>query len=335
MDTFDTMYPGVEHRFCIRHLHANCKQKGWKGRAFKDELFGAARATTELDFKRHLNVIKGMSQEAFDYLEKIDPRGWSRHAFGTNSKTDMIFNNIAESFNSWIKDARDKPLLTMLEMIRRQLMNRYHIKREGASQTTNRICPKILKRLERSKDLQRNHICQWRDGAAFEVDSCYGSRRVVNLIAMTCSCGRWQLNGIPCPHACAAIFTDRRNPEDFVHACYWYDTYKKAYAPSIHPMPGPDEWPKVTVDTILPPLVRAQPGRPKKARRKETDEPEHPYKVTRQGYDVRCGNCGLIGHNVRSCHEPLRPNRQINRKKPSKKKRTVRTSHLYMLVLAT
>jgi len=70
MDTFDTVYPGVEHRFCVRHLHANCKQKRWKGRAFKDELFGAARAKNESDFKWHLNVIKGMSQEAFDYLEK-------------------------------------------------------------------------------------------------------------------------------------------------------------------------------------------------------------------------------------------------------------------------
>jgi hypothetical protein len=111
-----------------------------------------------------------------------------------------------------------------------------------------------------------------------------------------------------------------------VHVCFRYDTYKKAYTPSIHPMPEPDEWPKVTVDTILPPLVRTQPGRPKKARRRDADEPQHPYKVTRQGYDVRCGNCGLIGHNVRSCHEPLRPIRRIYKKKPSKKKITVRMS---------
>jgi hypothetical protein len=41
-----------------------------------------------------------MNEEAFNYLEKIDPKGWSMHAFGTNSKTDMISNNIVESFNS-------------------------------------------------------------------------------------------------------------------------------------------------------------------------------------------------------------------------------------------
>jgi len=48
-------------------------------------------------------------------------------------------------------------------------MNRYPTKREGARQATNEICPKIRKKLERSKDLQRNYICEWRDGAAFEV----------------------------------------------------------------------------------------------------------------------------------------------------------------------
>jgi hypothetical protein len=163
----------------------------------------------------------------------------------------------------------------------------------------------------------------------FEVDHCHDSRRVVNLSNMTCSCGIWQLNGIPCPHACAAIYANRRTPKDFVHECYRMDTYKKAYAPSIHPMPRPEEWPKVTIDTILPPLVRTQPGRPRKVRRRAAEEPQHPYKVTRQGYDVRCGNCGLVGHNVRSCHEPLKTNRRIYKKKPSKKKGTVRTGFFF------
>jgi hypothetical protein len=31
---------------------------------------------------------------------------------------------------------------------------------------------------------------------------------------------------------------------------------------------------------------------------------------------VRCGNCGLVGgHNIRSCHEPLKTNRRSYKKK--------------------
>jgi hypothetical protein len=59
------VYFGVEHRFCIRSLHAIFKNKWWKRRAFKDELFGPARVTTESNFNWHMNVIKGMDEAAF------------------------------------------------------------------------------------------------------------------------------------------------------------------------------------------------------------------------------------------------------------------------------
>jgi len=73
-----------------------------------------------------------MVQHAYDYLKKIDPKLCSRHAFKTTCKSDMLLNNLAETFNAWIKDARDKPILTMMEMIRRQLMMRVQQKRDGA-----------------------------------------------------------------------------------------------------------------------------------------------------------------------------------------------------------
>lgn len=55
-----------------------------------------------------------MDDKAFKYLEPINPDCWPRHAFETNCKSDMISNNIA---NSWIKDVRYNPLVTMLERI--------------------------------------------------------------------------------------------------------------------------------------------------------------------------------------------------------------------------
>jgi hypothetical protein len=40
--------PHAEHRFCVQHLHANCKAKGYIGKAFKDKLWGAAQATNRM-----------------------------------------------------------------------------------------------------------------------------------------------------------------------------------------------------------------------------------------------------------------------------------------------
>jgi hypothetical protein len=96
----------MEHRFCVRHLHSKFKGKGWKGKTFKDELWGADRASMRRQFEYHMNVIQTMDQHAYDYLKKIDPKLWSRHAFKTITKSDMLLNNLAETFNAWIKDAQ-------------------------------------------------------------------------------------------------------------------------------------------------------------------------------------------------------------------------------------
>jgi hypothetical protein len=66
--------PGLEHRYCIRHLHANMKGKEWKGKEFKDALWGAARAPNEIQFKYYLSVIGGMDKKDVEYIEGVHPK---------------------------------------------------------------------------------------------------------------------------------------------------------------------------------------------------------------------------------------------------------------------
>ncbi|XP_059435186.1 uncharacterized protein LOC132168118 isoform X1 [Corylus avellana] len=282
--------PGVEHRFCVRYLHANFKGQGYKSKAFKDALWAAAQATDAPQFQHHMGVIKSMNSKAFDYLDKIDPRMWSRHAFSTNSKSNMLLNNLPMPFNAWVKEAREKPILTMMETIRRHLMTRFQAKRDGARMANFVICPKIVKKLERSKADARNHIAPCRNKLEFEIDhshdriilfnfgTCYCGRwhprRIVNLSTRTCSCGSWQLNGIPCAHACCAIYANKELPEDYVHEWYQMETYIKAYSPEIHAMPGPQECPNLRNNTILSPLLTNQHDRPRKLRRRAPEENE-------------------------------------------------------------
>ncbi|KAB1221325.1 hypothetical protein CJ030_MR2G005630 [Morella rubra] len=116
--------------------------------------------------------LKAMSEAAWKYLDDVDPKLWSRHAFGWACKSDMVFNKLAECFNSWTKEARDKPIITMLEMIRQRLMVRFRQKREGAEAALRSgmmFCPKILKKLERSKS-EASHCRCSQSGMQFEVD---------------------------------------------------------------------------------------------------------------------------------------------------------------------
>ncbi|XP_059428510.1 uncharacterized protein LOC132162269 [Corylus avellana] len=139
--------PHAEHCFCVRHLHANLKAKGYTRKAMKDELWGAARASNVYAFDHHMRNIMSMEKGAHDYLSGVPKASWSRHAFNCQTKSDMLLNNLVESFNAWIKEARIKPILTMLEEIRLQIMARFQQKRNGIRSTHYTICPKIQKKI--------------------------------------------------------------------------------------------------------------------------------------------------------------------------------------------
>jgi hypothetical protein len=86
--------------------------------ALKELLWNATSSYTGVDFRYQMEEIKKVNPVAFDYLNKIDPSGWSRAWFSDYPKCDLLVNNTCECFNSYILKARDKPILTMLEMIR-------------------------------------------------------------------------------------------------------------------------------------------------------------------------------------------------------------------------
>ena len=86
-------------------------------------MWAAARETTKLGFKVK-EMMRKVNVNAYGHLMGIDCAHWSRHAFSKWPKCDVLLNNLCESFNSKIVDARDKSILTMSEMIRRYLMKR-------------------------------------------------------------------------------------------------------------------------------------------------------------------------------------------------------------------
>ena len=81
------------------------------------------------------------------------------------------------------------------------------------------------------------------------------------------------MTGIPCKHAVASIYFFRLEPEEFVHKCYHRDTYLSCYENCIHPLNGPQLWPKMGMDHITPPFYQPLKGMANKgARRLEEDE---------------------------------------------------------------
>jgi len=90
--------------------------------------------------------------------------------------------------------ARDKPILTMLEMIRKQLMRRYQLKRDGISKLEGKLCPRIVEKLEAVGEAASNCLSRYSGDGMFEVEE--GRRQyVVDIRNRKCGCRRWQMTG--------------------------------------------------------------------------------------------------------------------------------------------
>ncbi|KAK4390303.1 hypothetical protein Sango_2093600 [Sesamum angolense] len=129
---FESVFPGSDQRYCVRHLHGNMKTAGFKGLAYKSALWNAARATTKSEFKVRMEEMIKLNERVVDWLSDKPPVHWSRAFFNTFPKCDILLNNVCESFNSCILEAREKPFLTMLEWIREFIMLRLTGNRDRA-----------------------------------------------------------------------------------------------------------------------------------------------------------------------------------------------------------
>ncbi|KAG5566106.1 hypothetical protein RHGRI_001892 [Rhododendron griersonianum] len=214
--------------------------------------------------------------------------------------SDVIVNNLAESFNEMIMDARDKPIVTMLEMIRRQFMVRFQERLQYIQKFKGPLCPSIHKKLEGIKKWARGCQCLYSGGRIFEVFNELKTY-LVDLDNYTCTCRRWDLRGIPCIHGVATIYTDKGKPENYVHEFYHISTYLRAWDRQIYLIPDKSMWVQTDYDPIMPPPLRKKAGRPKKARRRAVDEPKNPNAIRKQPESLKCGKCREYGHNSRTC----------------------------------
>ena len=62
-----------------------------------------------------MQELKDLDVKAWEYLANINPTQWCKSHFSSRALCDCLVNNSSESFNTMILEARDKPILAMLE----------------------------------------------------------------------------------------------------------------------------------------------------------------------------------------------------------------------------
>ncbi|KAK1646972.1 hypothetical protein QYE76_064777 [Lolium multiflorum] len=284
-----------------------------RGPELKKHMDAASYCYTKPEFDRAMDAMKADCEEAYNWLMQIPVETWARHAFDTNCKTDLVVNNISEVFNKMILDVRNKPIRTMLEGLRNKVMVKNSGTREKTERTRWEITPHYTEKLEEAKRWSRECTAKNCDVDLWQVSN---SRRncAVNLKNHTCSCRKWDITGVPCSHAVAAIMKVRQHPEDYVHEFFKKPLYKEAYKHVVYPVPGPDDWKKTETDDIDPPVFREKPGRKQVKRRKGQFEVPAPRDTSRMA-SITCSNCKVVGHRYTSCQAPLKPQLQVRKNK--------------------
>ncbi|GKD46432.1 transposase, MuDR, zinc finger, SWIM-type, MULE transposase domain protein [Tanacetum coccineum] len=307
VDGVDANFPTAFHGFCMRHLTESFR-KEFNNTMLVNLLWDAANALTIMDFESKILEIEEISQEAAYWIRRIPARLWAT-AYFEGTRFGHLTANIVESLNVWILEASGLPIIQMMECIRRQLMMWFNERRETSMQWTSILVPTAERRVSEAIDRARTYQVLRANEAEFEVISHEGTN-IVDIRNRRCLCRGWQLYGLPCAHAVAALLSCRQNVHRFTESCFTVAMYRKAYSQTIHPVPDKTLWKEMadlsaqvedgTLQEIIinPPKSIRPPGRPRK-RRVRSEDRGSAKRI------VHCSRCNQTGHFRTTCSAPI------------------------------
>jgi hypothetical protein len=114
------VFPQVDQRECFRHLMENFVKR-FSGESV-GHMWPAARAYDKYVYECHMAAVYAGNPEAKKWLEAYHKLKWQRSYFDSEIKCDYVTSNVAESFNNWIKDIKDLPVVELVDKIREKIM---------------------------------------------------------------------------------------------------------------------------------------------------------------------------------------------------------------------
>lgn len=299
LDAVRRKFPNSCQAFCMRYLSESIS-KEFKNSRLVHLLWKAAYATTTTAFKEKMAEIEEASPEAAKWIQQFPPSRWALLYF-EGTRYGHLSSNI-EEFNRWILDARELPIIQVVEQIHNKLMSEFEDRRTRSHSWFSVLAPSAETRMREVISRASTYQVLRSDEVEFEVISAERSD-IVNIGKHACSCRDWQLYGIPCAHAAAAIMSCRKDVYAFAEKCFTVASYCEAYSEEIYPIPQKIDWNKFgeapstlneDAQVVRPPKFRRPPGRPEKKRICVEE-------LNREKHTVHCSRCNQTGHYKTTC----------------------------------
>ena len=133
------------------------------------------------------------------------------------------------------------------------------------------------------------------------ITSPSGAKFLVDLVACTCTCGRYQVNNIPCGYAIACIIKLQKEPRNYIPKVFSLQKYLQTYSRNVLP-----------VDTIeleaslhcRRPILNRPRGPAEGAKGRAFRQQVAGGLGGISGRIQHCSGCGKTGRNIVPCREP-------------------------------
>lgn len=306
VEAVETHFPSASHGFCLRYVSENFRDT-FKNTKLVNIFWNAVYALTAAEFESKITEMIEVSQDVISWFQHFPPFLWAvayfdgvRYGHFTLGVTELLYN--------WALECHELPVVQMMEYIRQQMTSWFNDRREVGMEWTSILVPSAEKRI--SEAIADAHCYQVLRANEVEFEIVSTERtNIVDIRSRECSCRRWQLYGLPCAHAAAALISCGHNAHMFAEPCFTVQSYRMAYSQMINPIPDKSQWREhgegaeggggARVDIVIhPPKIRRPPGRPKK-KVLRVENFKRPKRV------VQCGRCHMLGHSQKKCTMPI------------------------------
>ena len=113
------VYPQAQHGICMQHLYNNLSSR-FKHVAIEPLFKRCAKAYTMAEYEFYMNAMCSISTSIKDYLTLVVPSKWARSHF-VRKRYNQMTTNISECMNSILNEARNRPIVSVVEAFRKVL----------------------------------------------------------------------------------------------------------------------------------------------------------------------------------------------------------------------
>jgi hypothetical protein len=320
----DDLFPRAYRGYCTQHIAENVKTK--YGLACRQAFWKVAKSRSIPAYNTAVQELEEIRPEAGAYVKAISPALYTACMF-PGPRFGNITSNIVESANALYLEERSLPIVEMIRSIWHKEMHRrfLHLQAARAIDRSQLFTPWATALLRASERFAASFDVAMSDDNSGTV-SQNGREWIVDLVARTCSCHRFQDTGVPCGHAIKVIYAIRQQPRTYMAPLLtverWISTYSSAnLTPLDQDLLGELNGDQAVHMGNIPGIVAPEPpltvvprGRPPVKRRRKGDvrRPEGSKQQAVVGAlpDVpdrappRCSVCKKTGHYAPKCRQP-------------------------------